>query len=280
MKFKSGNIERFEQFSQFASLKEFNNHFEMWLVDFKHQFTKGELVGLKRLARFAAKIPGVSNAKIGTILKAIHEEYRDNGISRSTFKRMILKAKQFEILTIHETERKNGSQTSNLYVFNRCPINEPPKAEKMNQPNKTIIPSETNNPKINKRKETPETSKQDLDHSFVSDRVPTPFVQLAKCFFSQTQVIEEYWKMVQIAAYRNDRENEQEEMLETAMDSFRQMIRKLKLFKVKNPYAYFYGILNRKFERNFYDEFFDGFSASKPPLLQVNVDGELLAIEW
>ncbi|WP_423408354.1 hypothetical protein AABM38_22345 [Heyndrickxia sp. MSNUG] len=47
---------------------------EMWMADKKHYFTKGELIGLKRLARFAAKISGVANAKIGTVLKAIYEE--------------------------------------------------------------------------------------------------------------------------------------------------------------------------------------------------------------
>src|SRR5574342_512989 len=121
MNLKSGNIEGFEQYSQFKNLEEFNRHMEMWLLDHKEDFTKGELVGLKRLVRFSAKIPGVSNAKIGTVLKAIHEEYHDNGISRSTFKRMIQKAINLGILTVYETERKNGSQSSNLYVFNRFP---------------------------------------------------------------------------------------------------------------------------------------------------------------
>jgi N-acetylglutamate synthase-like GNAT family acetyltransferase len=96
---------------------------------------------LKRLVRFSAKVPGVCNAKIGTLLKAINEDYQGNGISRSTFKRMTIKAKELGILTIHETERKNGSQSSNLYSFNRFPQSEPPKAEKLN------YPKETNNQK-------------------------------------------------------------------------------------------------------------------------------------
>ena len=67
------------------------------MLDYKKEFTKGELVGLKRLVRFSAKIPGVCYARIGTVLKAIHEEYHDHGISRSTFKRMIGKAKALGI---------------------------------------------------------------------------------------------------------------------------------------------------------------------------------------
>ncbi len=153
MNLKSGAIQQFDGFSQFSSLKEFNHHMENWLLEYKHEFSKGERLGLKRLVRFSAKIPGVCNAKIGTLLKAIHEEYHEHGISRSTFKRMVLKAKEFGILTIHETERKNGSQSSNLYVFNRFSQNEPPKPEEMDHP-KTINLSKTINQNINKRQET------------------------------------------------------------------------------------------------------------------------------
>jgi N-acetylglutamate synthase-like GNAT family acetyltransferase len=140
MNLKSGNIEQYEPFSQFTSLTQFNHHMEMWMLEHKADFSKGELMGLKRLVRFAAKIPGVCNAKIETVLKAIHDEYNENGILRSTFKRMTQKAKELDIITIFETERKNGSQTSNLYVFNRIPSNEPPKQEIMNHPNK-ILPN-------------------------------------------------------------------------------------------------------------------------------------------
>ncbi|GAM12858.1 hypothetical protein [Mesobacillus selenatarsenatis] len=94
MTIKSAVIESFAEYSQFGSLKEFNNHFEMWMTDKKRFFSKGELIGLKRLARFAAKVPRVANAKIGTVLKAIYEEYGEMGISRSTFKRMILNASE------------------------------------------------------------------------------------------------------------------------------------------------------------------------------------------
>ena len=274
MNLKSGIIEVFDQYSQFTSLKDFNNHLEMWLVVHKHEFSKGELVGLKRLARFAAKIPGVSNAKIGTILKAIHKEYHDNGISRSTFKRMILKAKKLQILTVYETERKNGSQSSNLYVFNRFSNNEPPKVEKMNHHNKTIVPFKTNNQEINKRnKQMPNNkhlenqelnnieekilnrSEVKLDHSFVNDRVPKPFVQLVKYFLPEAKTIEEFWHMTQIAAYRNNREKEPGQVLDIAINSFKQLVSKLKSAKsIKKPIAYYFGILEKKFEKLYFEE--------------------------
>jgi hypothetical protein len=286
MNLKSGNIKTFEQYSPFSTLKEFNNHIEMWMVEYKKEFTKAELVGLKRLVRFSAKFPGVCNAKIGTMLKSIHEEYHNNGISRSSFKRMIGKAKKVGILTVHETERKNGSQSSNLYIFNRFPTNEPPTSEKLNH-HKTSNPSKTKNKIIKKRKTnelvntfldttvsdatkdiaTSDGEQQvagtnekttviaELDHTFTSEKVPQAFCRLVKCFFDDAKTIEEYWKMTQIAAYRNNRENEKEKVLGIAIHSFKQMINKLKSTNaVKNPIAYFYGILNKKFDCLYFDE--------------------------
>jgi hypothetical protein len=271
MTIKTGVIEGFEGYSQFAKLEEFNHHMEMWMAEYKHEFTKGELVGLKRLSRFAAKIPGVCNAKIGTILKAIHEEYHELGISRSTFKRMIIKARSLGIFTVHETERKNGSQSSNLYVFNRFPINEPPNQEKLDHHNKTIILSKTKTKEINKRVETPAvehalentniaslTEKAPEDHLFVSDRVPQPFVQLVKYFFPKAQAIEEFWRMSLISAYRNNRESEEETLLSVSLDSFKQLVRKLKSkATVKNPIAYYTGILNKKFQELYFAEIYE-----------------------
>jgi hypothetical protein len=275
MNLKSGSIDKFEQFSQFASLKEFNTHMEMWLAVHKHDFSKGELVGLKRLVRFAAKIPGVSNAKIGTILKAIHEEYEGNGISRSTFKRMVQKAILLGIITVHETERKNGSQTSNLYVFNPFPKSEPPKEQQLNHPKETIIPLKTNNKELKKRKETaPEENSPsveplstDLDDTYTSDTVPTAFVQLVKNFFPSAKTVEEYWRMACIAAYRESCEDKTDKVLEIAIHSFKQMVGKLKSNTVRNPFAYYFGILSKKFNELYFEDLYeiehrDGSAAS------------------
>jgi hypothetical protein len=284
MSIKSGGIENFEGYSQFGSLGEFNNHMEMWMADKKHYFTKGELIGLKRLARFAAKNPGVANAKIGTVLKAIYEEYGEIGmISRSTFKRMIIKASKIGIFTVYETERKNGSQSSNLYVFNRFPINELSNEEKLTHHNKTIIPSKTNIKKNNKRETTPVQSepaedhansvksttqttasmktvapgKKPEDHLFVSDRIPKQFTDLVKYFFPTAKAIEEFWRMSKIAAYQCNYETEAEILLTVSIDSFKQLVRKLKSATVKNPIAYYTGILNKKFQEAYFGELFE-----------------------
>jgi N-acetylglutamate synthase-like GNAT family acetyltransferase len=276
MNLKSGSIEGFERYSQFKSVKEFNTHVEMWLAVKKQEFSKGELIGLKRLVRFSAKVPGVSNAKIGTLLKAINEEYQGNGISRSTFKRMIIKAKELGIITIYETERKNGSQSSNLYSFNRFPQSEPPKAKKLNYPKETNNLLKTNNQKSTKRNEAP----IELDYTFVSDKVPQAFVQLVKYFFTDAKTIEEYWHMVQIAAFRFECNQQTEDILNIAIQSFKQLIRKLKSTKqVAKPIAFFYGILTNKL-KGLYLEQLPETRYESMPLRYVLGNGEVMYYDW
>ncbi|MDR4887887.1 hypothetical protein RGU12_10040 [Fredinandcohnia sp. QZ13] len=246
MNLKSGTIDQFEGYSNFSSLQEFNRHMEMWMLQYKDDFSKGELVGLKRLVRYSAKIPGVCNAKIGTMLKSIHEEYNGNGVSRSTFKRMIQKAVALGIFTVYETERKNGSQSSNLYVFNRYPEmtsthHEPPETEILNHPNETSNPLKTKQ-NIKERKDAP------LDFTFTSDRVPVSFVEAIKPFFPESKIIEEYWKMTIIAASKHNRDGECIDMIELSIKAFKQMLIKLKRNTVHNPFSYFYGVLTRKLE--------------------------------
>jgi hypothetical protein len=195
------------------------------------------------------------------------------------------------MITVYETERKNGSQSSNLYVFNRFPADEPPKEEIMNYHNETIDLLETNNQKNNKRKEeTPEIKQPnkckekplELDHTFVINRVPQPFVQVVKCFFSEAKTIEEYWHMAYIAAYRNNSEKETNRVLNTAIHAFKQLIRKLKLTNlVKNPIAYFYGIVDKKLETLYYEDLYEmGFGANAGKrMFQGYVDGELITFE-
>lgn len=248
----NGQIETFARYSQFQSVEEFNRHMKLWLEEVGTDFSKSEIIALNYLTRYAVKVVGVANVKIATVLKTIHEDYNGHGISRSTFKRMIVKAKAQGILITHELTRKNGSQSSNLYVFTRYPEPvttqpEPPKYEKLNHLNKTINNKTKTIKDINKRND-------DLDHSFTSERVPTPFVQLVRVFFDNAKQIEEYWRMVNIAAYHYLFEQDTKRKLDTAITAFKQMIRKFKTGTLKKPIAYFYKIALAKFAGYFYGE--------------------------
>ncbi|WP_241657755.1 hypothetical protein [Anaerobacillus alkaliphilus] len=239
---KNGQIEKFTRFSQFQSVEEFNRHVRGWLEEHARIFSKSERIALMYLSRYAVKVVGVANVKIGTLLKTINEEYNGNGISRSTMKRMIVKAKQIGMLITHELVRENGGQSSNLYVFMRRP--EPPKPEKLNPPNKTTS--------LKTIKEI--ENRNELDHSYTSEKVPQPFVKLVKCFFDSFQNIEEYWRMTEIAAYKYVYEKNQALKLDVAIQSFKQTIRKMKLSNVKKPIAYYYSVVVSKFEQEFHRE--------------------------
>ncbi|OXS67231.1 hypothetical protein [Priestia filamentosa] len=244
---KSGNINQYKSLSQFDTLKSFNNSIEQWMVDCKSKFTKGELVALKRLVRFSAKVFGVCNAKIGTIVKATHEG--TVGISRSTFKRMLKKAQEMNLLTVHHTFNY-GKQGHSVYVFNPyqsmnqqqdVSISESiePLQQEQIEPLENYTSLKTNN--INNK----ERSSDRLDKKYTSSNVPKEFTDLAGCYYDDYKVIEELYKCVKLST-RYYSYYTQSDRTELACNAFRQLIRNIKQGKgVKNIYGYFWGILNR-----------------------------------
>ncbi|PFN23378.1 hypothetical protein [Bacillus cereus] len=244
---QAGNITKFAHLSQFRDLKDFNNNVEQWMIDIKEEFTKSELIALKRLIRFSAKVPGICNAKIQTIVAATHDGTM--GISRSTFERMLRKAKTLGLIEIHNTS-KRGYQAHNVYVFIPYPVKEVVQSENIDVPIKANNPSKSinllNNKRIGDRVAI-------LDHTYVSNRVPQRFIELVKCFFDDAKIIEEYYRMYHISTYHLNA-YDSDDLLDIGLDSFRQMIRALKRNKVrKNPYAYYYGVFQRKLDKLYYE---------------------------
>lgn len=255
-----GNIESFKHLSQFKDIRDFNNNIEQWMLDIKGSFTKAELVALKRLIRFSAKVAGICTAKIGTIVSATHKA-NGAGISRSTFKRMTIKAKNLGLVTTIETTRKNGSKSSNVYIFNRFYEQpEPSKDDKLNQP-KTSNLSKTSNQKNNKRNTFAKKQFEDgilhqkgLNASFASEKVPMKFKNLVSNFYDNAKTIEEYWKLVKISAFKNKVTGS---ITETALEAFKVLVRKIKFSKVSNSYGFFYGVLNKKFRKKYLIDVFN-----------------------
>ena len=258
---KAGMIQEFLHLSKFSSLKDFNDNVEMFLSIYKKNFTKGEYIAFMRLTKYCAKVKGVANCKIQTLVSACSETC--GGVSRSTVERMIRKAKKLGILTVYNTTRKSGGYAHNVFVFNRFDvvIKEKLKERKQfsnandNKPDpmeiqkETISPLETNKHNINKRYEQ-------LDSSYTNSRIPKKFIELVKCYYNKAKTIEEYWRMAKIAAYKNCFEKEESLILEVAINSFKQLIRKCKISKVMKPIGYFYSIANGIFSKKYYEELF------------------------
>lgn len=108
----------YDQLSKFETLKEFNDHFEQAMLDVKEYFTKSEYIALNKLRKFAANVVGVAWVK-GQ--KAVASTHKDSmfGISRSTFDRMLRKAKKIGLVSVFNQFRENKYQKHNVYVFNR-----------------------------------------------------------------------------------------------------------------------------------------------------------------
>lgn len=268
----AGRIENFKEFSKFSSIKEFNTTIEMFLAEHKEDFTKGELVAFKRLVRFSAKYAGVANAKIGTLVKVINEKLNGFGISRSTFERMLRKAKELGILSIENTAKSKGGKGHNVYIFNTidvlkkrkltyCENHENPcesKSEGVFSEGETSILLETSNTKtLNIRKEVP------LDSTFTASYVPKEFVQAVKPFFDHAAMIEDFWKSVFLDTKAISDIVQQETITYTAINAFKQAIRSYKQGKVKtNLVRYFTGTFKRLMDRTYSELPLDVFSTS------------------
>lgn len=274
---KSGQVEEYRKLSQFRDLKDFNNHIEQWMVDLKKEFTKGELIALKRLVRFSAKIAGICYAKIATIVAATHEKNDMGGISRSTFERMLRKAKKFGLLSVINTTTKQNRQGHNVYVFRKYKsvqkevekventtvneevvqtsnTNDVPNVENIEGAIKTSNLYQTSNLKDH-NKRTNSVNKKKLSAEFVSNKVPKQFVDLAKCYWNDALTIEEFWKVVsyQTRTLTNYSKRDKSDL---AIEALRQLVRNIKLGrrKINNIFGYFYGIVDKILDQRYINE--------------------------
>lgn len=258
---RSGNIEQFKHLSQFRDLKDFNNNIEQWMIDLKSKFTKSELIALKRLIRFSAKIAGVCNAKIQTLVSACHVAGQE--ISRSTFERMLRKAKKFGLVQVINTFKENGKQSHNVYVFQRYQSQivsdsstiDVAESVKIDGAYKTNNLLETNNQNnINKRNENVSDKKyleDKLDASFTSSRVPIEFRDFVKCFFDDAKAIEEFWKIITIQTYYYTYMSV-DDKVSLAIDAMKQLIRNIKFgCKIRNIFGLYYAIVGALLDREY-----------------------------
>lgn len=241
--FKTGDITNFKHLSNFNSLKNFNDNIEMWLADYKKEFTKKELIILKRLIRFSAKVYGVSNVSIKNLLKAV--ELHDNvKVSEATFHRMKRKAVRLGILTIFTTKRHDNSQSTNLYVFNcysakndiPCDNQKDQKKAKQQQldKNKKTGDKTSNNYKtnnINKRIK--------YDYTFVSSNVPKKFVQAVAHYFPFAKQIYEIYKRLRLATRQAP--DSIISNLDDYIKTLKEVIYRAKTRHIRSFYGYLYG---------------------------------------
>lgn len=108
----------YDLLSKFTDINDFNNNFEQAMIDVKSEFTKSEYIALNKLRKFAANVVGVAWCKIQKAVASTHASEMI-GVSRSTFDRMLRKARKLNLITVINTQKANNYQAHNIYVFNR-----------------------------------------------------------------------------------------------------------------------------------------------------------------
>lgn len=162
---------------------------------------------------------------------------------------MLSKAKTLGLIKVHNTS-KRGYQAHNVYVFTSYPKKEVVQSENIDVPIKANNPSKSINLLNNKRIDDRGAI---LDHTYVSNRVPQRFTALVKCFFDDAAIIEEFYKMYRISTYWLTA-YDSEDLLDIGLRAFKQMIGTLKRNRIrKNPYAYYYGVLQQKLDRLYHE---------------------------
>lgn len=252
---QQSNITSFKELSQFTSLRDFNNSIEQWMVDHKATFTPSERIALRRLIRFCSKIYGVCNARINTLLEAIKDKDCPVGVSRSTFKRMLTKARRIGLLVVQETVRKDNSQSSNLYIFQPYQSNEPPRTEC--EQSKDAMVKEKVDPQLNHRITTKlfkatkiNTSRtynadphQDIIPDWMMNKNPQ-LVSLASSYFKSSEIKELIVSYMSVAKYSK---LTSDELVELSVDALKQTIYRIKSRKkISNVFAYYTGTFKRK----------------------------------
>lgn len=109
----------YNSLAKFKNIREFNSNFEQAMLDVKADFTKSEYIALNKLRKFAAEIAGVAWCKLQTAVASTHVS-EQMGVSRSSFDRMIRKAKKLNLITVIPQQRANHYRKHNVYVFNRA----------------------------------------------------------------------------------------------------------------------------------------------------------------
>ncbi|MCT8140501.1 hypothetical protein H1D32_24190 [Anaerobacillus sp. CMMVII] len=217
---------------------------------FKTNFTKSELLAFSQLTRFSVKIIGICNARICKLVEATQD--KKGGISRSTFERMLRKAKQLGILSIHHTTREKGGFSHSVYIFHRFDGALTEKlTEREQTPTSTVptvqrenSPTETNSfeTKTKRIKDLRPITLEDLDYTYVPNYVPESFVKVVKPFYDRAKDICQLWDRALIA-YRSQRLVDPiERFLPTIIKAFKALVYQWKHNKINTSFIqYYYG---------------------------------------
>lgn len=259
---KSGHINQFAHLSRFKTVHEFNKTMKRFIETYSSEFTKSQKLAFKTLTQYSIKIIGVCNARICQLVKATHK-HNEGGISRSTFERMLQKAKKLGILSIISTTRQKGGTSHNVYIF------QPFDGASTKQLTEREIPQQTQTAvAVEPHQKTPEAVnefesntkeknkktiqelrpkiQEELDYTYVPSYVPEPFIKTVKPFFTRAKEICQLWDRALIA-YKSQKFHEPiKRFLPLIIKGFKETVYKYKQNRIKTSFVqYYYGTVCR-----------------------------------
>ncbi|MCM3599030.1 helix-turn-helix domain-containing protein [Metabacillus idriensis] len=261
------NEDSFKNLSSFNNIEELNRtvraYKDLIKTAVKRSDVKVKLIALlELLKRHSCKQIGVSYMCKNTIAKKLEVSYK-------TVQRLMKKLEKLSMISQVAMKRKKDMlQTANAIIIN--PIEEvsdkTPSEESEKCPtNKTT--SLSLKQKINNKRNSVH-HQNNVDNSFslsnfIAHWVPENFAKLTSSFYSNTEVIQEFWKVVKqcnrVVDYSTyERAFSPEQELHIGMKAFKEYVMKVKsgTNMIKGKFAYFNGIVNKLMDKYFFERDF------------------------
>ncbi|RWZ60581.1 helix-turn-helix domain-containing protein [Halobacillus fulvus] len=251
-----------KQMQKFSTVKEMDENVRAFLKEHKPKLSEGNMEVLTFIWRHSVKYPGVSFAKIDTIVK-------ETGLSRRTVNRTITRLEKMGLLERVETTKPNGKRGCNVLlllpqegfflpeddtasdtVHDTAAINDPPRADKASP--EEIEPETKDKQRIISKECKPVHNPMDV--SFLPSFIPSSFITTAQSFLSVHQ-IEKAWQTAKLAYRKRKPSGELSDYIDLIVTTFKQSVYAYRTGKVKKEFlGYFYGGMLQVFSNRIHQE--------------------------
>ncbi|MDV2884867.1 hypothetical protein RYX45_06730 [Alkalihalophilus pseudofirmus] len=218
--------ENYKQLSPFQTDDHFKKEVRQHLAFYTECFTTSERIALNQLIRTSIPHRGVAVSTVCKMLAAAHAS--GNPVSRSTFERMLVKARKLGIITMHHTIRETGGYHHSIYIFQQFTSSE-------KSPIQLTTP-------ILLKKVNPVSQKT------VHPSVPQEFTKATAPFTDwEPNLSFKLWSIAEASFKRMKFTDSIENHLPLIIQTFKQVIQQSKKQKIQSTiYSYFYGTLLAK----------------------------------
>lgn len=249
-----------KKYQSFESIEEMDKNVRAFLYHNKSKLSESCLNVLKTIWKHSLKVIGVSFAKYDYIAEIAN-------ISRRTVIRAMNQLEEMGIIKRIPTTRPNGKRGINIIVIQKTDLSIPSEKtlnnnmspqlvtadvtteNKKNQDHSVMRNTKRTNVKLDNQQETIESiNNKELDATFVPATVPKSFVDTVKPFFNSARQIYDLFKRVQIAYNKCKLDRPLYDLIDIAIDSFKQTVFAKKLNRIKKTFeGYFYIVLYSNF---------------------------------